>query len=71
MLDFEVQVYDKDKRTVIANDSLRKRWSAIGVRRLMRESGLSQKPVYRILAGNPVRRHTMSNFMQAVEKITG
>jgi hypothetical protein len=70
MLDFEVQAFEKQKRTVIANVSLRKRWSALGVRRLMRESGLSQKTVYRILAGDPVRRHTMSNFRQVVEKIT-
>jgi hypothetical protein len=42
----------------------------IGVRRLMRESELSQKTVYKILAGAPVRRHTLSSFREAVDGIT-
>jgi hypothetical protein len=33
----------------------------------MRKSGLSQKAVYAIIDGEPVRRHTLVNFMRAVD----
>jgi hypothetical protein len=62
MLDSDIYVYEKRTKLVIADPSERKRWFAIGVRRLIRESGLSQKTVYKILAGEPVRRQTLSSF---------
>jgi hypothetical protein len=58
MLDSDIYVYEKRTKLVIVDPSERKRWFAIGVRRLIRESGLSQKTVYKILAGEPVRRQT-------------
>jgi hypothetical protein len=70
MIDSDIYVFEKRIKLVIADPSERKRWSDIGVRRLMRGSGLSQKAVYKILAGEPVRRHTLSSFRQAVVKIT-
>jgi hypothetical protein len=50
MVDCDIYVYEKRTKLVIADPSERKRWFAIGVRRLMRKSGLSQKAVYKILA---------------------
>jgi hypothetical protein len=69
MLDYRIHVYETPRNMCVADPSERKRWSAIGVRRLMRESDLSQKTVYAILTGHSVRRHTMSSFRQAVDKI--
>jgi len=70
MLDSDIYVYEKRTKLVIADPSERKRWFAIGVRRLIRESCLSQKTVYKILAGDPVRRDTLSSFRQAIDRIT-
>jgi hypothetical protein len=38
-----------------------------GVRELMRKSRLSQKAVYSILNGQPVRRSTLGTFKRAVD----
>jgi hypothetical protein len=67
MLDSKIHLYEKSGNINAAYASERKAWSAIGVRRLMRESGLSQKAVYKILAGDPVRRHTLSSFRHAID----
>jgi hypothetical protein len=68
MVDFETFLYEKSRN--VADVSERKRWSAIGVRRLMRESTLAQKTIYKILIGKPVRPQTLSTFRQAADKIT-
>lgn len=70
MLDFSIQVYEKQRIMVVADASDRKRWSAIGVRRLMRESKLSQAPVSNAIKGRPVRRQTLSIIGQAAARIT-
>ena len=70
MLDSRIHVYETPRKICVPDPSERKTWSAIGVRRLMRESSLSQKTVYKILAGDPVRRHTLSSFRQAIDRIT-
>jgi len=70
MVDSDIFIYEKRTRLVIADPSERKRWSAIGVRRLIRESGLSQKAVYKILAGESVRRQTLSGFRQTMDRMT-
>jgi len=67
MIDSDIYVFEKQTKLVIADPSERMKWSAIGVRRLMRESSLSQTTVYKILEGEPVRRHTLSSFRQAVD----
>jgi len=69
MLDSQVYVYEKQRKTVVADASERKSWSAIGVRRLMRESKLSQAPVSNAIMGKPVRRQTISIIRQAAAKI--
>jgi hypothetical protein len=69
MLDFSIQVYEKQRKMVVADASERKRWFAIGVRRLMRESKLSQEPVSNAIKGKPVRRQTLSIIRQAVARM--
>src|SRR6266850_2304596 len=49
----------KTAKMVVAEASDRKRWKKIGVRELMRKSKLSQKAVYSIMNGQPVRRSTL------------
>ena len=69
MLDSQVYVYEKQRKTVVADASERKSWSAIGVRRLMRESKLSQAPISNAIKGKPVRRQTLSIIREAAAKI--
>jgi hypothetical protein len=69
MLDSQVYVYEKKRRTVVADALERKTWSAIGVRRLMRESKLSQAAVSNAIKGKPVRRQTVSIIRQAATKV--
>jgi hypothetical protein len=40
-------------------------WTALLI--VMRKSGLSQKAVYAIIDGEPVRRDTLVNFMHTVD----
>jgi len=70
MPDSQVYVYEKQGKTIIADASERKSWSAIGVRRLMRESKLSQAPVSNAIKGKPVRRQTLSIIREAAAKNT-
>jgi hypothetical protein len=71
MLDFGIHVYEKQRKMVVAAASERKRWCLIGLRRLMRESKLSQAPVSRAIKGKPVRRQTLSIIRQAATRIKG
>jgi hypothetical protein len=70
MIDSDVFTYEKRTRLVIADPSERKKWSGIGVRKLIRESKLSQTPVSNAIKGKPVRQQTLSIIRQAVDKIT-
>jgi hypothetical protein len=67
MLDFEVGVYEKRGKMVVADSSDRNRWRKTGVRFAMRKSGLSQKAVSAILRGEPVRVVTLATFTRAME----
>jgi hypothetical protein len=66
LLDFKLKEYRKASKLVIAEVSDRLRWKKSGVRKLIRKSRLSQKAVYAILDGEPVRRKTLVNFMRVV-----
>ncbi len=70
MIDPKLLMYELQSKMAVAEPSERQSWSTIGIRSLMRQSGLSQKTVYRILAGHPIRRQTMSSFRQSIEQIT-
>jgi hypothetical protein len=61
--------YEKQRKTVVADASERKYWSVIGIRRLMRESKLSQAPISNAIMGKPVRRQTLSIIREAAAKI--
>jgi hypothetical protein len=69
MLDSQVYVYEKQRKTVVADASERRHWSTIGIRRLMRESKLSQAPISNANKGKPVRRQTLSIIRQTAAKI--
>jgi len=69
MLDSQVYTYENQRKTVVADASERKSWFDIGVRRLMRESKLSQAPVSNAIKGKPVRRQNLSVIRQAAAKI--
>jgi hypothetical protein len=66
MLDFKVKEYRERSHLVIAEAVDRRRWARLGVRELMRRSKLSQKTIYAIVDGKPVRRSTLVNFMRAI-----
>jgi len=65
MLDFKLKEFRRT-RLVVAEPSDRKKWKKIGVRCLMRKSALSQKAVYAMIEGDPVRRGTLAAFRRAV-----
>jgi hypothetical protein len=67
ILDFKPKEYGNESKMVIADSPDRKRWRKLGIRYLRRKSDLSQKAVYAILDGKPVRRSTLVNFMRAVD----
>lgn len=71
MLDLKIHVYEKQRKMCVADPSERKAWSAIGVSSLMRKSGLHQKTVYKILAGDPVRltRHLLTSRLKITGKV--
>jgi len=62
MLDSNIQTFDPSGKFAVADSSERKDWAEIGVRRLMRATGLTQKTVYSILYGKGVRVQTMNVF---------
>lgn len=51
----------------VASVSDRRRWKKIGVRNLIRKSKLSQKAVYPILNGQPVRAGTLAIFRRTID----
>jgi hypothetical protein len=69
MLDPNTEVYATGKKLHIADSADRKRWSAMGIRQLIRQSGLSQTTVYKILEGKPVRAYVLENFRRASGEI--
>lgn len=69
MIDSDIFVYEKRMKLVIADPSERKRWSDIGVRRLIRDSKLSQTPVSNTIKGKPVRPRTLAIIRQTAARI--
>ena len=67
MLDFRLKEYRMSAKMPVAIVSDRHRWKKIGVRNLMRKSKLSQKTVYAILNGQPVRASTLAIFRRAID----
>ena len=67
MVDFELAEFRKTSKLVVASVSDRNRWKKAGVRSIMRKSNLSQKTVYAIIEGQPVRRQTLATFKRAMD----
>jgi hypothetical protein len=67
LLDFKLKEYRKAAKMVIAEASDRRKWKKIGVRKIIRKSGLSQKAVYAIINGQSVRPSTLATFRRAVD----
>jgi hypothetical protein len=69
MVDSDIYIYEKRTKLVIADPSERKQWSAIGLRRLMRESKLTQAPVSNALNGKGVRLRTLSTIRETAARL--
>jgi hypothetical protein len=69
LLDFKLHELRKRRKLLAADPSDIRIWKEIGVRTLMRKSGLSQKAVYAILAKEPVRRQTLAAFREATRDV--
>jgi hypothetical protein len=70
MLDPKIQIYGSSGKLVVADSSERKKWAKIGVRRLIRETGLTQKAIYSILSGKGVRPQTMATFRAVADSLS-
>jgi hypothetical protein len=68
MLDFRLKEYGAKSNLSVAGAADRKRWAQAGVRALMRKSRLSQKAVYAIITGQPVRLSTLATFRRAIDQ---
>lgn len=69
LLDFQVLEYRPLGKLVIADAMLRKKMAKFSLRELIRRSGLSQKAVYAVLHGKPVRKNTLSILRRTVESL--
>jgi hypothetical protein len=69
MLDPKTQIYGPSGKLVVADNSERKEWAKIGVRRLMRASRLTQRTVYSILSGKGVRLQTIAIFRIGIDSL--
>lgn len=67
LLDFKVMEYRQSGKRVIADASLRQKGCNLGVREMIRRTKLSQKPIYAILRGQPVRQRTLAIFKKGVD----
>jgi hypothetical protein len=69
MIDSDIYIYEKRTKLVIADPSERKKFAAIGLRRLARESKLSLAPVGKVIKGEGVRPQTLSVIRQTAARI--
>ena len=67
LLDFQVLEYRACGKLAVADEGLRERMGKFGLRELMRKTGLSQKTIYAILRGRPVRPKTLAILKRALE----
>lgn len=70
MIDSDIFIYEKRTKLVIADPSERKKFAAIGWRRLARESNLSLDPVGKVIKGKGVRPQTLSIIRQTADKLS-
>ena len=70
LVDFKITEFRTTAKMAVAEPSDRRKWKEIGVRNIMRKSGLSQKAVYAILIGKPVRLQTLAHLRACVDPIS-
>jgi hypothetical protein len=70
MVDSDIYIYERRTKLVIADPSERKKWKAIGLRRLAREANLSQEPVSNASKGIAVRPRTLSIIRQTADRLS-
>ena len=66
MADFKLKEYRRSNMGV-AEPVDRERWKQMGIRQIIRRSGLSQKAVYAIIKGDPVRSTTLAMFRRSLD----
>jgi hypothetical protein len=69
MVDSDIYIYEKRTKLVIADPSERKKWKAIGLRRLKRETNLSLTLVSNELKGKGVRPRTLSIIRETAARL--
>jgi len=69
LVDFQVLEYRQGGKLITAEEELRDRMRQFGVRELIRKSRLSQKTIYAILRGRPVRRRTLFILKEGLKSI--
>ena len=67
LVDFKLKEYRQAAKMAVAEVSDRNRWKKVGMRQIIRKSGLSQKAVYAIVSGQPVRLGTLATFRRAID----
>jgi hypothetical protein len=69
MLDPKIQIFDNSGKLAVADASERTQRAKLGVRRLKRATGLTQRTVYSILSGKGVRQQTMAVFRNGINSV--
>jgi hypothetical protein len=66
LLDFQVLQYRPSGKAVTADPAIREGMAQFSLRELMRKTGLSQKALYAIRRGRPVRQRTLRDPKEGV-----
>jgi hypothetical protein len=69
MIDSDIFIFEKRRKLVVADPSERKKLKVLGLRRLVRETKLTQAPVSNVLRGKPVRPRTLSIIRQTADRL--
>ena len=69
LVDFQVLEYRVNGKLAIADAALGEEMAQFSLRELMRKAGLSQKAIYAVLRGQPVRQRTLAMIKQALHRI--
>jgi hypothetical protein len=62
LADFRVQEHRETGKMLVADAALKARISEHGIRRTMRDTGMSQHTIEAVLDGKPVRRKTLERI---------
>ena len=71
LADFQVLEYRQTGQMLIANSALREKIIEYGIRKLMRDTGLSQHTIEAVLEGKAVRRKTLERIFRSLRATAG